>query len=195
MTTLDPPRWSDGVLRDLDLRNRTTLVAALALVVVGSILLGLPFPAAAVVGGTSGWLLWLAGISLMAVWLFLLLAGRPLTGVLIAGAAAAASGAFLFYNPHTGALAVAVLVISTLVMDGGVQLALALKLRPAGAWRWLFASALASAVAAAALADGTLAGGRLNEGALVSLALITSGLALLLVSRTASRRRSAAGQA
>ncbi|WP_156376917.1 MULTISPECIES: hypothetical protein [unclassified Brevundimonas] len=188
MTTDALPQWSDGMLRHLDLRPRLVFLAALVFILVGAVVFGAPLPAGVILGGTSGWLLWFGGVTLLAVWLILLLGGRPLRGVLIAGVVAAASGAFLFYNPRTGALAVAILVISTLVMDGGVQLALALKLRPAGAWRWLFASALASVIAAIALSGGAFVGATPGWGPLVGTALISSGLALLLFGRAAARR-------
>ena len=164
-------------------RPQRTLLAALALILAGAIVTAAPDRGGVVLGGASGWVLWFAGMTILAIWLILVLAGRPVTALLIAGGVSALSGAFLFYNPGAGALAVAVLVVSALVMDGGIQLALALKLRPAGAWRWLFASALASAVAAVALSGGALAGSTAGWGPLLGLALATTGLALLLVRR------------
>jgi uncharacterized membrane protein HdeD (DUF308 family) len=187
MTTGTLPQWSDGLLRDLRVRPRLVFVAALAFILVGAVVFAGALPPG-VVGGTSGWLLWLGGVTLLAVWLILLLGGRPLGGVLIAGAIAAASGAYLFHNPRTGALAVAILAISTLVMDGGIQLALALKLRPAGVWRWLFASALASVIAAITLSGGAFTGAAPGWGPLVGTALISSGLALLLFGDATARR-------
>ncbi len=183
MTTRALPQWSDGLLPDLGARRRPIFLAALAFILVGALVVVAPDPAGVVLGGTSGWMLWFAGMTLLAFWLLLLLGGRPLGGLLIAGVVAAASGAFLFYNPRAGAAAIAILVISTLVMDGGIQLALALKLRPAGVWRWLFASALASAVAAIALSGGTFVDMPQGWGPLVGTALITSGLALVLLGR------------
>ncbi|MDP3802318.1 hypothetical protein [Brevundimonas sp.] len=192
MTTGALPHWSDGLVQNLRVRPRLMFVAALAFVLVGAVVFAGAVPVG-VVGGTSGWLLWFGGVTLLAVWLILLLGGRPLAGVLIAGAVATASGIYLFYNPRTGGLAVAILAISTLVMDGGVQLALALKLRPAGVWRWLFASALASVIAAIALSGGAFTGTAPGWGPLVGTALISSGLALLLFGNATARRIAARG--
>ncbi|MGZ9114508.1 MAG: hypothetical protein ACXW3K_07795 [Brevundimonas sp.] len=186
MTTRALPHWPDGLLPDLGARRRPVFLAALAFILVGAIVFAAPDPAGVVLGGAAGWTLWFAGTTILAFWLLLLLGGRPLSGLLIAGAVAAASGAFLFYNPRTGTAAIAVLVISTLVMDGGIQLTLALKLRPAGVWRWLFASALASAVAAIALSGGAVTDRAAGWGPLVGTALISSGLALALLGRAAS---------
>lgn len=183
MTTRALPQWSDGLVRDLGVRPRPVFLTALAFIVVGAVVTTAPDPAGVALGGTSGWMLWFAGMTILAFWLLLLLGGAPLRGLLIAGAVAAASGAFLFYNPRTGAAAIGILLISTLVMDGGLQLALALKLRPAGAWRWLFASALASAIAALAVSGGMLSDAAPAWAPVLGAALISSGLALVLFGR------------
>ncbi|WP_439476831.1 hypothetical protein [Brevundimonas sp.] len=192
MTTRALPHWSDGLLSDISARPQPVFLAALAFILVGAVVALAPEPAGVVLGGTSGWALWIAGITILAIWLLLLLGGRPLGALLIAGAAAAGFGTLLFYSPRTGAFAVVILAISTLVVDGGIQLALALKLHPAGAWRWLFASALASAVAAIAVTGGTFTGAASGWGPVVGMALISSGLVLVLLTRTASRPASQA---
>ena len=189
MTTLTLPHMSEGLMRSVSARPRPLFLAALAFILMGALIVGTSNTAyGLVLGGTSGWLLWFSGVSILAIWLALLLGGQPSRGLLIAGVVAAVSGVFLFYNPRAGVLAITILAISSLVMDGGIQLALALRLRPAGVWRWLFASALASVVAAAALSGGSRLDPAAAGGALTGVALISSGLALLLLSRTASRR-------
>lgn len=170
-------------------RPRLVFGVALTLSVVGAALIGSGPVGEAIVGGLTGWLLWLTGVTVLSAWLLLVLVGRPLTALLIAGLVAAVSGAVLFYNPTAGLLAVSILVISSLVMDGGVQLALALELRPASVWRWLFASALASAVAVIALSNGLPIADRGGWRALIGLALFSSGIALLIIGRSAPSRR------
>lgn len=181
------PQWSDDLVHTVHVRPRLVFLAALILVLVGAVVVGIPDRTGVLLGGTSGWLLWFGGVTILAVWTVLLLGGRQLSGLLIAGAIATASGTFLFYSPRTGALAVAILTVSTLVMDGGLQLALALKLRPAGVWRWLFASALASVIAAVALSGGTFIGAAPPWSPLVGVALISTGLTLLLFGRTGAQ--------
>jgi uncharacterized membrane protein HdeD (DUF308 family) len=192
MTTRALPHWSDGLISDISARPQPVFFAALAFILVGAVVAVAPGPTGIVLGGTSGWVLWVAGVTILSIWLLLLLGGRRLRGLLIAGAVAAAFGTLLFYSPRTGAFAVVILAISTLVVDGGIQLALALKLRPAGVWRWLFASALASAVAAIAVTGRTFAGAASGWGPLVGVALISSGLVLVLLTWTASRPASQA---
>lgn len=194
MTANALPQWSDGLLHSFNIRPRLVDLAALVLILVGVVVVETPDRAGVVLGGTSGWLLWFGGMTILSVWIILLLGGRPFSGLLIAGAIAAASGAFLFYSPRTGALAVAVLVVSALVMDGGLQLALALKLRPAGVWRWLFASALASVVAAGVFLSGwTFPDAAARWGPLFGAALISSGLALIVFRRTSQPAKASPG--
>ena len=182
------PQGFDRFADALDTGPRRAFVAALALVLAGALVTAAPDRGGAVVGGTTGWVLWFSGMTILAIWLMMTLGGRPVSALLIAGGVAAVSGAVLFYNPDAGVVAVAILAISTLVMDGGIQLTLALKLRPAGAWRWLSASALASAIAALVLSGGTLFGSAPGWGPLVGVALMTSGLGLLLFRRATSAR-------
>lgn len=184
MTTSALTQGSDRLTGVLDAAPQRAFIAALALIVVGALVTAAPNSGGAVVGGTSGWVLWFAGVTILAIWLMLMLGGRPISALLVAGGVAAVSGAFLFYNPDAGALAVALLAISTLVVDGGIQLTLALKLRPAGVWRWLFASALASVAAALVLSSGTFFGTSAGWHPLVGIALMTSGLGLLLFRRS-----------
>lgn len=188
MTATVLPRGFDRLSHALDTAPRRAVAAAAALIAVGALVTFAPDPGGVVVGGTGGWVLWLAGMTILAVCLMLMLIGRPVSALMIAGGIAAVSGAFLFYNPNAGAVAVAILAISALVTDGGFQLALALKLRPASLWRWLVASAIASVLAALLLSSGALFGPASGAGPFVGLALVSSGLGLLLFRQSTTRR-------
>jgi uncharacterized membrane protein HdeD (DUF308 family) len=89
---------------------------------------------------------------------------------------------YLTFNPTTGALAALLFVGAALIVDGGFQLAAALRLRPLAVWRWMMASALTSLVAGAILAINRTAPGELMGG-LMCAAFGTTGLALLALSR------------
>ena len=165
-------------LERLEIPTGWVLAASAAFILAGAVVIGAPDRAGAIVGGLSGWALWFAGVSILAAWFILMLAGRPLLALLTAGVVAAASGAFLFYNPRAGAVAITILAASALVMDGGLQTAIALRLRPVGMWRWLFASALASLCAAAVTAHDALTDADTNLAVPIGVALLTSGAAL-----------------
>lgn len=162
----------------LEGRPGIVMAASAALVIAGAVVIGAPNRVGVIVGGLSGWALWFAGVTVMAAWFILALAGRPLLALLAAGVVAAASGAFLFYNPRAGAVAITILAASALIMDGGLQTAIALKLKPVGMWRWLFASALASLCAAAVAAHDAFADAETDLAIPVGVALLTSGAAL-----------------
>ena len=90
----------------------------------------------------------------------------------------------LTFRPATGALALAILLAAVFVVDGSFQVALALKLRPVKAWRWVLASAFASLIAAALTAGGALEGVPTDVGTVIALAFVTTGLGLLAVAAT-----------
>lgn len=187
MTASAIPQGFDRLTDALGSGPRRGVVAALALILAGALVTAAPDHGGAVVGGTAGWAVWFSGITILSIWVMLMLGGRPVSALLIAGGVAAVTGALLFYHPDAGTVAIAILAISTLVMDGGIQLTLALKLRPAGVWRWLFASALSSAIAAVVLSGVALFGSAGGWAPVVGLALMTSGLGLLMLRQTLSR--------
>jgi len=110
-----------------------------------------------VIGAAAGWLLWLAGALMIGLSL-LVGARRSIGNSLLASLVAIAGGGFLLLHPTAGALAVSLLVAAVLIVDGALELALALDLRPLRVWRWLIASAMASGLAAVAVLSGAAAG-------------------------------------
>jgi uncharacterized membrane protein HdeD (DUF308 family) len=91
----------------------------------------------------------------------------------------AACGAAMTLRPELGALATVLILSAALVVDGGFRLALALRLRPLGAWRWVLGSALASLLAGAFLAAGFPARSGPALGLMLAVAWVTTGLGLL----------------
>jgi len=143
-----------------------------------------PLVSPMVIGAAAGWLLWLAGALMIGVSL-LVGARRSIRISLLASLVAVAGGGFLLLHPTAGALAVSLLVAAVLIVDGALELALALDLRPLRVWRWLIASAMASGLAMAVLSGA--AAGRSGLAWALSAALASSGLALL--APATSRRR------
>lgn len=145
----------------------------------GAVAIAAPQAGQVVIGALAGWLLWLAG-ALMLPASLLLLRGKARWGGLASSVVAIAAGAYLLFNPGAGALAAALLALAYTLTDGVAQFALALALRPLKVWRWVLASALASGLAAATVGIGALVGWPGAFGAAVGLAVMTTGLALLL---------------
>lgn len=174
-------------------RNRRLIqVCGLVLLLAGGATLAYPAASTVLIGALAGWLLWLAGAVMILVGLVL----RPhrFAAALAAGLACVAAGVFMFVQPTSGALALGLLVTAVLVMDGALELALALDLRPLGAWRWILASALASLVAALVAGSGALGGSVRALAGVLGLAFAASGLALIAsVSALPARRRQGRG--
>ncbi len=159
--------------------------------VIGVAAMVAPAVSPVVIGAAAGWVLWLAGVVLFVVALLTRGAGS-LFGALAASLIAISSGAYLFFHPSAGAVAVTVLVTAVFIADGAAQLVLALDLRPGRAWRWVLASAVASMLAAVLVAAGLPGQSSLALGVLMGLALITSGLGLMAMGAPPTRRADAA---
>lgn len=172
----------------LKANRRALFWTGAALGLAGAATIAFPTVSTVLVGAAAGWLLWLAG----AVMIFVsLLVGAPgsLFGAMLAGLVAIACGAFLLFNPLAGALATTVLIAAVLIVDGAVEIALALDLRPLAAWRWVLASALSSAVAGVVVAAGAVAWSSTALAFILGIAFATTGIALMAVSRSAGAER------
>jgi len=169
-----------GVRLRANRRMLSWLGAALALA--GAATVVFPKASTLVVGTVSGWLLWFAGAVLIAACVLVGATGAVRAGVVV-GLVAIVAGAFLLFFPMIGALAATILIAAVLIVDGALELALALRLRPLSAWRWVLTSALASV--AASVVAVVLQAGRSETlvATLVGVAFACSGLALMTLGR------------
>lgn len=154
-------------------RRRLVLAGA------GMLLLGLaaptfPLAATLAVGFMAGWLLWLAG-AITFGFSMMLLPGRLRLVSVLASLFIIAVGVLLTARPTLGALATAVLLGAVFIVDGSLQAVLALRLRPAGPWRAVLASAFASLAAAALFFTGWPERSPQAVGLLLALAFLTTG--------------------
>lgn len=139
-----------------------------------------PVATAITAGLLAGWLMWFAGAVMLGLSLLMLPGWLRLSGALTALLVVGA-GVFLTFRPATSALALAMLLGAVFVLDGSFQVALALRLRPMKAWRWVLASAFSSLAAAAVMATGAPERSAQSLGILMSLAFATTGLGLVAV--------------
>lgn len=170
-------------------RHRKVLTGLGAvLILAGLAAAALPQVAPLIIGAVAGWLLWLFGAAMLLVSL-LIATGKSLWGGIATSLAAVAAGAFLFFNPNAGLLAATLLIAAVLILDGASELVLALDLRPAGVWRWVLASSIASILAGVVVAGA----GRAQDltAIFLGLALASSGAALISLGRQrrSGRRR------
>ena len=165
--------------------GRRTLAAGLGLLILGFAAPILPDHTALLLGATAGWLLWMAGALMLGFSLLVLSRSLKVAGI-AAALVALVCGVYLTFHPTTGALATALLLAGALIVDGSFQLALALRLRPFQAWRWMIGSALASLIAAAFLAAGFPTRSPEVIATMLAAAFVSSGLALVVLSLTQS---------
>ncbi|HJV43073.1 DUF308 domain-containing protein [Caulobacter sp.] len=156
------------------------------LIAAGLAAAALPQVAPLIIGAVAGWLLWLFGAIMLLVAL-LIATGKSLWGGIATSLAAVAAGAFLFFRPDAGLLAATLLIAAVLILDGASELVLALDLRPAGVWRWVLASSIASGLAGVVVAGA----GRAQDltAIFLGLALASSGAALISLGRQRRSRR------
>lgn len=174
--TATPMAWRASQIHPR--RRAPAVISGLVLLALSTLAVAYPGPTLIGFGAASGWLLWFAG-AVMFGFAFFMFSGQLRILGCAAALAAVGAGAWLTFHPHTGALATVILVVSAIITDGAAQLAAALHLRPLAAWRWLFASALASLVAAALLISGAPAQATEIGAWVLALAFGTSGAALL----------------
>jgi uncharacterized membrane protein HdeD (DUF308 family) len=160
--------------------RRRTHAAGVGLLILGISAPTLPDRTTQLLGAAAGWLLWMAGALMLGFSLLVLSRTLKVAGI-VAALVALACGVYLTLHPTTGAMATALLLAGALIMDGSFQLVLALRLRPIQAWRWMIGSALASLFAAAFLAAGVPARTPEAIAVLLAVALVTSGLALVIL--------------
>lgn len=161
-------------------------VLGASLVIAGAVTVAFPYLSPVVIGVMAGWLLWLGGAVMIGVTL-LVGARRSIAAALLASLVAIAAGAFMLANPMAGAVAVTLLLAAVLMFEGAFELVLAFDLRPWRVWRWLIASAAASALGGLAILAGA-ADTRLAMAWTFGLALATSGAAMLAMASPRRRR-------
>jgi uncharacterized membrane protein HdeD (DUF308 family) len=159
-------------------RRVPALAAGIAMLGLAGLSLAYPGPAVVTFGGAGGWLLWFAGAVMLGFSLLMFSGHLRIVGCM-AALAAVGAGAWLTFNPGTGAIATAMLFVAALITDGAAQLAAALHLRPLRVWRWLLASAVASLAAAALVASGAGQDATVTAAWVLALAFGTTGAALL----------------
>jgi len=162
-------------------RRRHALAVGFGMILLALAAVAFPAATTVLVGAAGGWLLWLAGALMLGVAVLMFKGGLRLLGI-AAAICAVGLGIYLTFHPAVGALATALILAAALVMDGSFQVAAALHLRPLLAWRWLLASALASLGAAALLVSGLPARTSEAIGALLCVAFVTTGAALVALS-------------
>ena len=170
-----------------------SLALGILLIIAGVLALLYPVMAAVAASLYIGWFALIAGAIAIAVavrtraepdfgW-------RLLMGVVYVGL-----GLLLVANPVAGAASLALFVGAMLVVLGGVEIALALRIRPRRGWGWMLANGIVSIALAILIVIGWPLNSLVLIGYLVGFQIITCGVARIAVAM-ASRKGTVASAA
>ena len=157
-----------------------------ALAIVGLLALLFPVAATIVVARMVGWLLILSG--LVTIWDAFTVEGTgPFFGELLIGLLKLAFGVYLLRHPDVSIVALTLLLAVVFMIDGAVQVWMALELRPLDGWVWMLLAGLV------AIGVGLLIAAELPRFSLVAVGIyigissLSTGIARIMISRRPPR--------
>jgi len=110
----------------------------------------------------------------------------PFFGELLIGLLKFALGVYLLRHPDVGMVALTLLLAAVFMIDGAVQVALSLELRPQDGWVWMLVAGLIAIgvglLVAAELPDTSL----VTIGILLGVSFLSTGIARISLSRRLS---------
>jgi uncharacterized membrane protein HdeD (DUF308 family) len=157
----------------------------IAMLFLGIAAIMMPLLSSLVIEIMIGWLLTLSG-GLAVIGSFSLRGTRLFAWELISGLITLVGGLFLLLYPLEGLIALTVLVALVMLMTGMAQAAFALWTRPAQGWVWGGLSALISIALGIYIFIALPEASGVILGLLVGIDFVSTGMALLLISRSAA---------
>jgi uncharacterized membrane protein HdeD (DUF308 family) len=133
-----------------------------------------------------GWLLFLAGL-LTLLGSFSIHGTGPFFGALLLSLLSLGAGAFLLFNPASGALVLTFLLAILFLIEGAFEIVLALELKPFGAWIWMLLAAFASILLGLFIAVGLPIASTIVLGVIMGLNFLSTGIGYLILARDAGR--------
>ncbi|HEY4114628.1 MAG TPA: DUF308 domain-containing protein [Rhizomicrobium sp.] len=130
-----------------------------------------------------GWALLLGGFFLL-VGAFSVHGTGHFFGALLVTLLMIAAGVFLLFNPLAGALVLTILLGVLFMLQGAVEFAFAIEMRPNPSWIWMLLSALASIILAVIIAAGLPGISLVALGLLIGVNFLTTGLGYMFMSRS-----------
>ena len=163
-----------------------TIGITVIMIVLGLLAVLFPLIASIAVKVMVGWLLLLTGAGLLyhafhaRQWRSALLSG--LIGVLHL-----AAGVYLAFFPMTGLIGLTALMAVLFLIQGGVEVAIALQHREMPSWSWLMLSGVASGILGLLLLAGLPGTAAWALGLMLGLNFLTSGVSFLSLVQAAKR--------
>jgi len=166
-------------------KNYQLLLGGAALAVVGLLALLFPVGATIVVARMVGWLLILSG--LVTVWDAFSVEGTgSFFGELLIGLLKLALGVYLLWHPDVSIVALTLLLAIVFIIDGTVQVAMALELRPMDGWVWMLLAGLIAIGVGLLIAAELPRFSLVAVGIYIGISFVSTGIARIAISRRLS---------
>ena len=107
----------------------------------------------------------------------------------LTGAVEVVGGILIYFNPLKGALAITLLVALVFLLQGILQIALAVRIRKQDGWHWFAISGLVALAASAALALKLPYTSIYTPGTVAGISLLVAGGAYIAIALTMRRAR------
>jgi uncharacterized membrane protein HdeD (DUF308 family) len=130
-----------------------------------------------------GWALLMGGVFLL-VGAFAVHGTGHFFGALLVTLLMIAAGVFLLFNTLAGALILTILLGVLFMLQGAVEFAFAMEIRPNPSWIWMLLSAIASIVLAVIIAAGLPGISLIALGLLIGVNFVTTGIGYMFMSRS-----------
>jgi uncharacterized membrane protein HdeD (DUF308 family) len=166
-------------------KNDQLFWGGVALAVVGVLALIFPVAATFAVAVMVGWLLVLAGV--VTIWDAFTVEGTgAFFGELLIGLLKLAFGVYLLRHPDVSMIALTLLLVGVLMIDGAIQVVLALELRPMDGWIWMLLAGLVSIAVALLIASELPEISLVVLGIYLGISFLATGIARIAISRRLS---------
>ncbi|MGJ8596185.1 HdeD family acid-resistance protein [Sulfitobacter sp.] len=184
MTLETDPFAGMGAARILTKMRKGFLWGGIVMIVLGMGAVLMPLFSSLVVELLIGWLLTISG-GVAVVGAFSFRGTGLFVWELISGLITLAAGLLMLVYPVQGLIALTVLVAVVLVLTGAAQMAFAFWVRPIQGWVWGLVSAIVSIVLGGYIFAALPEASAVILGLLVGIDFISTGVALVLIARTA----------
>jgi uncharacterized membrane protein HdeD (DUF308 family) len=166
------------------------LALGLVLLLAGCAAIAFPLLSTVAVKIALGWVFLVGGI-VMIVHAFSASRWRGLVWEALLGVLYVVAGAYLAFFPLTGIITLTILLAALFIVEGGLEISMALRVRPHEGWGWLLLSGLVAVAVGLLIAFGLPSSAAWAIGLLAGINLISTGWGFLFLA-LAGRRAAAA---
>ena len=175
-------RLRQDLFERLAQRNDQLFWSGIAMTVVGAFALLFPLGTTFTIAVMVGWLLIFAGAATLYD-AFTVESTGPFFGKLLLGLLKLALGVFLVRHPNVGMVALTLLLAAVFMIDGAVQVAVALELRPRDGWVWILVAGLIAIGAGLLIAAELPKTSHFVLGVLLGISFLSTGISRIVLSR------------